>query len=150
MWMRGAALREAKSADELLVAQALGAEFRVSGKTNMNDASSRSHAVLILIVDEPRSGKDGGARGEVEAALSENMANAGKKWEFGFGFLGAAWDEDEEETATKSAAEKEGKEGDEDDIIGVRDEFEEVPDEEVEDTTKEEREEALKEEGEEG
>lgn len=37
-----------QDAEELLERVALGAQFRATGETNMNDASSRSHAILTL------------------------------------------------------------------------------------------------------
>ena len=50
MQVDGALELTAASADDLLQRVAAGAELRASSATNMNDASSRSHAVLMLKV----------------------------------------------------------------------------------------------------
>jgi hypothetical protein len=68
MVVKGAKVETATDADSMLARIAKGAGFRASGKTNMNDASSRSHAILIVMV--PREGAEaegaevGGAEGK--------------------------------------------------------------------------------------
>jgi len=58
MKVRNAKMATASSAQQLLSIVAEGAKYRASGKTNMNDASSRSHAILSIILaeDEPENG----------------------------------------------------------------------------------------------
>ena len=48
--IRGATTLKADSVEELLKNVEKGARFRASGATNMNDASSRSHAILIVML----------------------------------------------------------------------------------------------------
>lgn len=49
----GGTVLETRTSDELLAAVKQGAQFRTSGKTNMNEASSRSHALLTLFLADP-------------------------------------------------------------------------------------------------
>jgi len=59
-FLKGATFVSAPSAENAIERITRGAAFRASGKTNMNDASSRSHAILLLAVGEkdapPESG----------------------------------------------------------------------------------------------
>ena len=48
--VRGATINKTNNISELLNDVANGASYRASGATNMNDASSRSHAILIVIL----------------------------------------------------------------------------------------------------
>ena len=50
------------SAAATLAAIETGASFRATGATNMNDASSRSHAILLLVVAPAGGGAGGGER----------------------------------------------------------------------------------------
>lgn len=52
MVVRAATIMPAASAQELLRAVSRGAAFRATGATNMNDASSRSHAILNVMLSE--------------------------------------------------------------------------------------------------
>jgi len=51
-YLKGAKTASAASADALEAAVTAGSAFRAHGKTNMNDASSRSHAILLVILAE--------------------------------------------------------------------------------------------------
>jgi hypothetical protein len=50
LYLRNADVRTASSARTLLRDVEAGGEFRATGKTNMNDASSRSHAILLVFI----------------------------------------------------------------------------------------------------
>ena len=65
MCMRGATVATAASAAAMLADVTRGASYRATGATNMNDASSRSHAILIVVC----APEDGAALGESGAAL---------------------------------------------------------------------------------
>ena len=68
----GATVARARSADELLARYRRGAAFRATGATNMNDASSRSHALFTMRVE------GSGARFHVvDLAGSENVKRSG-------------------------------------------------------------------------
>ena len=49
-FLKGATFVSVSSADAAIELITRGAAFRAHGKTNMNDASSRSHAILLLAV----------------------------------------------------------------------------------------------------
>ena len=66
MTVKGAKVETATDANEMLSTIAHGASFRASGKTNMNDASSRSHAILIVMVPK-------------EAEVTEDRAEEGQE-----------------------------------------------------------------------
>lgn len=79
-FVRGATLSSMGSADEALAAITRGAAFRAHGKTNMNDASSRSHAILLLIVaptDQPV--ESGNVLYMVDLAGSERQKRSGTR-----------------------------------------------------------------------
>lgn len=78
MVMQGARLEEARTAQQLLEAFVEGASFRATGATNMNDASSRSHAILILMLAPPGGPPtDGKAFYMVDLAGSERTKRSG-------------------------------------------------------------------------
>ena len=70
MCVRGATIATASSADRMLEDVKRGASFRATGATNMNDASSRSHAILIVVV-APEDKASAAAEGVTAAALGE-------------------------------------------------------------------------------
>ena len=51
-FLKGAKFVSAPSAEHAVELITRGAAFRAHGKTNMNDASSRSHAILLLAIGE--------------------------------------------------------------------------------------------------
>ena len=77
MTVRGAAVLRAASADALLRAVAKGAAYRASGKTNMNDASSRSHAILLVMIAEEAKPEAANAMYLVDLAGSERTKRSG-------------------------------------------------------------------------
>merc|ERR1719161_1237846 len=80
MYVRGASLPTTSSADDMLERVAGGASFRASGKTNMNDASSRSHAILLVMLPESIPGstpEEGTVMYLVDLAGSERVKRSG-------------------------------------------------------------------------
>lgn len=78
MKVRGAKIMAATSPGQLLDEVAKGAQYRASGKTNMNDASSRSHAVLAIMLTPLGSEPDEGTvMYMVDLAGSERVKRSG-------------------------------------------------------------------------
>eukprot|EP00929_Paragymnodinium_shiwhaense_P107061 TRINITY_DN73050_c0_g1_i1.p1 TRINITY_DN73050_c0_g1~~TRINITY_DN73050_c0_g1_i1.p1 ORF type:complete len:1438 (+),score=287.61 TRINITY_DN73050_c0_g1_i1:156-4469(+) len=78
MKVRGATIAPAASAGELLAAFKKGATYRASGKTNMNDASSRSHAILSIMIHTLGSApEEGTVMYLVDLAGSERVKRSG-------------------------------------------------------------------------
>ena len=79
MQVQGAAELTAAGADDLLQRVAAGAELRASSATNMNDASSRSHAVLMvkLVAAGAAAGAKGTVFSIVDLAGSERVNRSG-------------------------------------------------------------------------
>lgn len=78
MKIRGATIQQASTPEQMLAAVARGARFRASGRTNMNDASSRSHAVLcVMVAATGAEPDDGAAMYLVDLAGSERVARSG-------------------------------------------------------------------------
>jgi hypothetical protein len=76
MLVRGAKVAPASSAAELLRAVTKGAAFRATGSTNMNDASSRSHAILNIMLSTGRP-EQGVSLCLVDLAGSERTKKSG-------------------------------------------------------------------------
>lgn len=76
MKVRGANMTQAQSAAELMAGVREGAQYRAAGKTNMNDASSRSHAILAVIVTD-KEPEDGTVMYLVDLAGSERVSRSG-------------------------------------------------------------------------
>ncbi len=76
MMVRGATIMPAGSAQELLHAVSKGAAFRATGATNMNDASSRSHAILNIMLSEGKP-EAGTSMCLVDLAGSERTKRSG-------------------------------------------------------------------------
>ena len=79
--MRGATVAKGSSPGAMLEDIKRGASFRATGATNMNDASSRSHAILIVVCapDDPSVslGEAGAAFYLVDLAGSERTKRSG-------------------------------------------------------------------------
>merc|ERR1719428_507474 len=79
-YVQGAQIVKATSAASMLKEVEKGASFRASGKTNMNDASSRSHAILLLMIAENKPDskpEDGRVMYMVDLAGSERVKRSG-------------------------------------------------------------------------
>ena len=76
MFVRAAKILPAGSAAALLSAVATGAAYRATGATNMNDASSRSHAILNLMLSKGKP-ENGTSICLVDLAGSERLKRSG-------------------------------------------------------------------------
>ena len=76
MFVRAAKVLPAASAQELLSAVSKGAAFRATGATNMNDASSRSHAILNVMLSKGKP-EQGTSMCLVDLAGSERTKRSG-------------------------------------------------------------------------
>jgi hypothetical protein len=79
MTLENATIGKASTAVELLKSVEQGAMFRATGATNMNDASSRSHSVLIVMVAKEGAvaAENGTALYMVDLAGSERVSRSG-------------------------------------------------------------------------
>ena len=88
--MRGATVAKASSPSAMLEDVQHGASFRATGATNMNDASSRSHAILIIVCAPESHGSSGGGGGG-SGGSSSGGSGSGSGWSSGLGDTGAAF-----------------------------------------------------------
>jgi len=77
-YLKGATFVSAPSAEAAVELITRGAAFRAHGKTNMNDASSRSHAILLLAIGEKEAPAESGVvLYMVDLAGSERQKRSG-------------------------------------------------------------------------